>query len=210
MNKPEGRRRRRTPGEAGDRLPEIPSLAETGGPRRTVSSRASPAPPAGTGMDAAEGSVEPFDTAEMIELLRMDAARNPVLADYWRDGSDEDEGPLIYLAAPFSHPEPEVSRHRLEEVDRYAVHLLRQGKSVFSPLSHGARLDSPDIPNYVWYQLGLRIMEGCDQLWLLALDGWEVSEGVRMELEHAWQLDIPVYVVNPDTYEVMPRETTCV
>ena len=210
MNKPEGRRRRRNPSEAEDRLPEIPSLSETGGPRRTVSSRTSPAPPAGTGMDAAEGSVEPFDMAEMIELLRKDAARNPALADYWRDGSDEDEDPLIYLTAPFSHPEPEVSRHRLEEVDRYAVHLLRQGKSVFSPLSRGARLDSPDIPNYVWYELGLRIMEGCDQLRLLALDGWEDSEGVRLELERARQLDIPVFVVNPGSYEALPRETTCV
>lgn len=117
---------------------------------------------------------------------------------------------LIYLAAPFSHPDPEVSRHRLEEVNKYAVHLLSHGTLAFSPLSHGAQLDSPDIPSSVWYELGLRIMEGCDQLWLLALDGWDGSEGVRMELERAWQLDIPVLVVNPDTYEVLPREATCV
>ena len=116
--------------------------------------------------------------------------------------------PLIYLAAPFSHPDPEVSRHRLEEVNGYAAHLLSRGILVFSPLSHGAQLDSPAIPNSVWYELGLRIMRGCDELWLLALNGWEDSEGVRMELERARQLDIPVYVVNPDTYEVQPRELT--
>ena len=115
--------------------------------------------------------------------------------------------PLIYLAAPFSHTDPEVSRRRLEEVNRYAVLLLSRGSLAFSPLSHGAPLDSPDIPDSVWYELGLRIMEGCDELWLLALDGWEDSEGVRMELDHASQLDIPVYVVNPDTHE-LPREMT--
>ena len=99
------------------------------------------------------------------------------------------DSPLIYLAAPFKHTNPDVSRRRL----------------AFSPLSHGAQLDSPDIPDSVWYELGLRIMEGCDELWLLALDGWEDSEGVRMELERAWELDIPVYIVNPDTYEALRK-----
>ena len=118
------------------------------------------------------------------------------------------DSPLIYLAAPFSHPNPKVSRRRLEEVNRYATHLLSRGSLAFSPLSHGAQLVSPDIPDGVWYELGLRILKGCDELWLLALDGWEDSEGVRMELERAWQLDIPVYVVNPDTHEALPREMT--
>lgn len=40
--------------------------------------------------------------------------------------------------------------------------------------------------------------------------GWEGSGGVQSELERAWQLGLPVYSVNPDTYEVLPREATCV
>ena len=122
--------------------------------------------------------------------------------------SDIPEAPLIYLAAPFSHPNPGISRRRLDEVNRYAVNLLSSGALVFSPLSHGAPLVSPDIPNHVWYELGLRIMEGCDELYLLALEGWEDSEGVRLELECAWELDIPVCVVDPDTYDIRPWEAT--
>ena len=53
-------------------------------------------------------------------------------------------------------------------------------------------------------------MEGCDELRLLALDGGEDSEGVRMELERAWQLDIPVYIVNPDDHVYVLREMTSV
>ena len=116
------------------------------------------------------------------------------------------DGPLIYLAAPFSDPNPEVSRRRLDEVNDYATHLLSRGVLAFSPLSHGAPLESPDIPNHVWYELGLRIMEGCDELYLLVLEGWEDSEGVRMELRRAWELDIPVYVVDPDTYDIQSWE----
>ena len=115
------------------------------------------------------------------------------------------EGQLIYLATPFSHPDPAISQHRLENVNRYAAHLLGRGKLVFPPLSHGAPIDSREVPGSVWYELGPRILKGCDELWLLALDGWEDSEGVRMELALARQLDIPVYVVNPDTHEALDR-----
>lgn len=101
-----------------------------------------------------------------------------------------------------------MNRRRLDEVNRYTVHLLSRGVLAFSPLSHGAPLDSPDIPNHVWYELGLRIMEDGDDLYLLALDGWEDSEGIRMELERAWQLNIPVYVAYPYTYEVLSMEIT--
>lgn len=56
------------------------------------------------------------------------------------------KGVLIYLAAPFSAPDPEVSRRRLDEVNRYAAHLFSRGALVFSRLSHGAQFDLPDIP----------------------------------------------------------------
>ena len=100
-----------------------------------------------------------------------------------------------------------VRKRGLERVNEYAAHL---GTLVFSPLSHGAQLDSPDIPESVRYEFGLRIMKGCDELWLLALDRWENSEGVRMELERAREPDIPVYFVKPDTHEALPREITSV
>lgn len=70
------------------------------------------------------------------------------------------ESSLIYLATPFSHPNSEVRRSRVDQVNVYAAHLLSGGILAFSPLSHGAPLDSPDIPSSVWYELGLRIMEG--------------------------------------------------
>ena len=35
-------------------------------------------------------STAPFEINETTELLLVDAARNPVLADYWGDDSDDD------------------------------------------------------------------------------------------------------------------------
>lgn len=49
----------------------------------------------------------------------------------------------------------------------------------------------------MWYELGLRIIERCDELYLLGIEGWEYSDGIRMELVRALEMDTPVYVVNP-------------
>ena len=68
-----------TAGEVKERLPEIPHLAETEGLQRIVAQRT-----------LISATTEPFEIDAMAELLRMDAAHNPVLADYWGDDSNDD------------------------------------------------------------------------------------------------------------------------
>ena len=38
---------------------------------------------------ASPEQVDPFTEEEMGDLMRLDAAHNPVLADYWRNDSDD-------------------------------------------------------------------------------------------------------------------------
>ena len=87
MNQSPGWRRGWIPGNAGDRLPEIPR-ERNAQPPPGPSLRCLP----GRVWDGSEESVEPFDAEEMTKLLRMDAARSPALAHYWRDGSNDDLG----------------------------------------------------------------------------------------------------------------------
>ena len=111
------------------------------------------------------------------------------------------DGPLIYLAAPLGHQDPTVRASRFESVNRYCAFLIRERKLVFSPLSLGASLDAADFPNSVWYALGLQFLARCDEMRILALDGWKESVGVGLEIRYARQLRIPIQVVDPDTYE---------
>ena len=73
---------------------------------------------------------------------------------------------------------------------------------VFSPLSLGASLDENAISNSAWYALGLQMLARCDELRILALEGWEESVGVSLETRYAKQLSIRVSVADPLTYEV--------
>ena len=112
----------------------------------------------------------------------------------------EFEGPLIYLAAPLGHQDPSVRIDRLESVNRYCGHLIGQRVLVFSPLSLGASLDEGAISNSAWYALGLQMLSRCDEMRILALDGWNESVGVGL-VRYARQLSIPVGLVDPVTYD---------
>jgi hypothetical protein len=46
------------------------------------------------------------------------------------------EGNLTYLAAPYIHANPRVIELRMKAVDEAAVHFIRQGHVIFSPLTH--------------------------------------------------------------------------
>ena len=79
-----------TVGEAKERLPEILHLAEAEGPQRIIANRTFVIAPAETSGSVSKEGSGLFDLEEMSDLLRMDAAHNPVLADYWGDDSDDD------------------------------------------------------------------------------------------------------------------------
>ena len=112
------------------------------------------------------------------------------------------DGPLIYLAAPLGHPAPSIRQERFKSVNRYCGFLIRQRVLVFSPLSLGASLDEDAISNSAWYALGLQMLARCDELRILALEGWEDSVGVSLGTRYARQLSIPISVADPSTYEV--------
>lgn len=101
---------------------------------------------------------------------------------------------IAYLAAPYSHPDPEVKRWRLETVRQTCCELFKRGIWVFSPLTHNMTIDAYGI-NGNWQQWGefdLEMLSRCDKLIILKLPGWEESKGVQDEINHAQKLGLPI------------------
>lgn len=102
----------------------------------------------------------------------------------------------IYLAAPYSHPDPVVRQWRTELADKAAAYLMQANdQPVFSPLSHSHRV-ADHIDNHLdhdfWLRQDLGWLEACDWMYVLMLPGWDQSDGVALELEWAkkWQITI--------------------
>jgi len=101
---------------------------------------------------------------------------------------------MIYLASPYTHPDPDVRQARFDAACRAAAHLIRLGKTVFSPIAHSHAICRYGVPLdwRFWERHDRRYLEVCDEVVVLALKGWRESRGVQAEIAIARELSKPV------------------
>lgn len=107
---------------------------------------------------------------------------------------------MIYLGSPYSSPDPAIQQQRFERVTQAAAWLMQHGQSVFSPITHSHNIEqhfSYRRDWEFWAKQDLPLMQACDELFILTLEGWERSIGVQAEIEHARELGIPVTFMEP-------------
>jgi hypothetical protein len=107
---------------------------------------------------------------------------------------------LAYLACPYSHPDATVRNMRYMTANRIAFELHRQGKFVYSPLTHNVPLIQ--LCNEVsgwgfWGEFDKFMLTKSDKLLVLAMDGWEKSKGVLAEIKLAGELNLPIEMIDP-------------
>ena len=103
--------------------------------------------------------------------------------------------PLIYLASPYSHPDPAVVHYRFIQTGAVLAKAIEHGHLMFSPIVHShpiADLISWDPINHAegelsgWMKYDFDFIDKCDELWVLQLDGWKESRGVKAEVMFAF------------------------
>lgn len=101
---------------------------------------------------------------------------------------------MIYLASPYTHPDPAVRVARFEAACLATVTLVRAGHAVFSPIVHSHALVAHGLPIEwdFWERLDREHLMHSDVVLVLMLDGWRVSAGVRNEIRLAAEFGLPV------------------
>jgi hypothetical protein len=107
---------------------------------------------------------------------------------------------LTYLAAPYSHRDPEVVEARVVHIARAAAWLLENtGKNVFSPISHSHplhKLAGMKGDWNFWCKIDTDWLERSDDVVILTLPGWRESVGVTEETKIATRLFLPIQYLN--------------
>lgn len=98
---------------------------------------------------------------------------------------------MIYLASPYYAPQEKVKAQRADEVARKAASILKRGELVFCPAAHGHMIGQ-FCSGVDWLELNKWFLKRCDKMIVLTLVGWELSVGVRQEIECARQWKIPI------------------
>lgn len=101
---------------------------------------------------------------------------------------------MIYLASPYTHPDPKVREWRHEKVCRMAGQLMLEGLHIFSPIAHShviAALAGLPTNWDFWREKDYHIIDRCDALICYHLDGWQDSKGLLAENAYAFSTQKP-------------------
>ena len=108
---------------------------------------------------------------------------------------------MIYLATPYSHPSQEVQSMRFRAACVAAGNLIRKGEVVFSPIAAThpiKKLVGLEGSWEQWQYYDTEIISRCVALYVLQIEGWKESKGVRAEIETAKGLGIRVEHIRPE------------
>ena len=92
---------------------------------------------------------------------------------------------MIYIASPYTHKNKKVMQQRYEEVVALCAYLAKEGHSVYSPIAHWHLIaEKYDLPkdDAWWRILDEDMIIVAKQLWVLMLEGWRTSRGVKREI----------------------------
>ena len=100
---------------------------------------------------------------------------------------------MIYLASPYTHRDPLVMDYRHEAALMFTLEQLQRGHTVFSPIVYGRQFESTVGHTFEDWKTFNDVMLGrSTQVWVLKLDEWEMSRGVRYEIAEAQRLGIDI------------------
>ena len=115
---------------------------------------------------------------------------------YFKDFETEDgvKNTFEYLACPYSHPYAEIREQRFEAVNKVAAKLMKEGRIIFSPISHTHPIAQYGLPKEweFWRKYDRRFISLCEKVVVLMLGGWKESVGVQAEIKLAKLLGKPI------------------
>ena len=109
---------------------------------------------------------------------------------------------MIYLASPYSHPDPGVRFYRYVQARRFVGQRFQVGEHVFSsivychPIAEQIALPTDHL---YWLEFNKNFLLAAQSVYLLKIDGWEDSLGVTQELDFARRHGLPVKEWEPIT-----------
>lgn len=108
---------------------------------------------------------------------------------------------MIYLASPYSSPDPLIVKTRFLLAQQVTALMLQQGIYVYSPIVHCHEVSMAySLPGdfAFWQGYNIDMLRRADALYVLATPGWKESAGVQEEIKFARLAGIPIQAVNDE------------
>lgn len=106
----------------------------------------------------------------------------------------------VYLAVPYTDPNPAVMEERFRVATRVAAEYTRLGYIAFSPITHGHPINQEGgLPSeYTFWQAWCEaFVAWAEELHVICLPGWDRSVGVQAEIALAYGRGTPIHYLTP-------------
>ncbi len=110
---------------------------------------------------------------------------------------------VIYLACPYSDPDPLVRKARFDVATSVAADLIRSGRVVYSPITMTHPIDmvlageANTLGSDYWVAFDEAFMEMCSEMVVIQLDGWQRSTGIHREISYFTEHKKPIRYIDP-------------
>lgn len=109
----------------------------------------------------------------------------------------------LYLASPYNHKNKAIRTLREKQITMIAAKLTaKYGHCMFLPITQSAamaRCHEFGTGFDEWAQIDLTAIEAMQEFWVVKLDGWDKSIGVRYETQYATKLKKTIRYIDPIT-----------
>lgn len=113
-----------------------------------------------------------------------------------------------YLCGPYSHVDRNVMEKREHEHCYWAGKLLSEGHLIYSPIAETAAIARAykhlGTAWSYWRDKDLRQLDAHDHMFIITLEGWKDSLGVRGEIKYCIKHNIPISLVEVTTGVIIP------
>jgi hypothetical protein len=106
---------------------------------------------------------------------------------------------MVYVASPYNHPDPKKVESNYEKVAKYVAGETARGRVLVSPIVYGHNLlPHEDMPTdwEFWTSFCLSILDRCDSVEVVRMEGWDKSAGVAAEIDFAKQKGLTIQYVD--------------
>lgn len=104
---------------------------------------------------------------------------------------------VIYLAGPYRADTWGKVKTNVAQAMDVAAELLAAGYTVICPHSMTHEFEMYNLPDDVFLDSDLRLLERCDAV--IMLPNWRASKGSIAENRHAWERGVQVFEWSPNT-----------
>lgn len=108
---------------------------------------------------------------------------------------------MIYVAAPYTYPNPDVVKMRMRKFAEVMTNLIESDQYPVSPLLNHFLIDQvptkfPTTWDF-WHTYSTLLLTSCKSMVVIMTDPeWETSPGVQAEIKLAEYCNIPISYIN--------------